>query len=56
MAQYSDRPLKTKISISIDNDVLEKIKELSAYDARPVSQYINLVLKRHVERKGDSTK
>ena len=43
------KALKEKISITIDSDVLEKIKEKAEYDDRSLSQYINLVLKRHLE-------
>ena len=43
------KPLKQKISITIDSDILEKIKEKSEYDDRSLSQYINLVLKKHLE-------
>ena len=43
------RPLKEKISITIDGDLLEKIKILAEYDDRSVSQYINIVLKEHVK-------
>ncbi|MBE6975506.1 MAG: ribbon-helix-helix protein, CopG family [Ruminococcaceae bacterium] len=43
------RPLKDRISITIDNDVLEKIRELAEYDDRSLSQYINIVLKKHLE-------
>ena len=43
------KPLKERISITIDGDVLEKIKDKAEYDGRPLSQYINLVLKRHLE-------
>ncbi len=43
------KPLKEKISITIDSDVLEKIKEKADYDCRSLSQYINLVLKRFLE-------
>lgn len=42
------RPLKEKISITIDSDILEKIKEEAEYDDRSLSQYINLVLKKHL--------
>ena len=38
------RPLKEKISITIDADLLERIREESERDARSVSQYINYVL------------
>lgn len=42
------RPLKEKISITIDSDILERIKEEAEYDDRSLSQYINLVLKKHL--------
>ena len=42
-------PLKEKISITIDNDVLAKLKEKAEYDDRSLSQYINLILKRHIK-------
>lgn len=38
------KPLKKKISISIDNDVFEQIKNLSETYNRPLSQFINLIL------------
>lgn len=43
------RPLKDKISITIDNDLLEKIRVKAEEDDRSLSQYINLVLKKHLE-------
>ena len=43
------KPLKDRISITIDNDVLKKIKDKAEYDGRSLSQYINLVLKKHLE-------
>lgn len=44
------KPLKEKISITIDGDVLEKIKTASENDDRSLSQYINIVLKEHVKK------
>ena len=43
------RPLKEKISITLDNDLLEKIREKAELDDRSLSQYINIVLKKHLE-------
>ena len=43
------KPLKEKISITIDGDILAKIKEEAEYDDRSLSQYINLVLKQHIK-------
>ena len=44
------RPLKERISITIDSDLLENLREKSDEDCRPLSQYINLVLRKHVEQ------
>ena len=44
------KPLKEKISITIDGDILSKIRDKAEYDGRSLSQYINLVLKRHLEQ------
>lgn len=43
------RPLKDKISITIDNDIVKRIKELAEEDDRSFSQYINMVLKEHIQ-------
>ena len=43
------KPLKEKISITIDGDLLEKIRLKAEEDDRSLSQYINLVLKKHLE-------
>lgn len=42
------RPLKEKISITIDSDVLERAKTEAENDDRSLSQYINLVMKEHL--------
>jgi len=42
------KPLKEKISITIDEDVLKKLKEQAEQDDRSLSQYINLILKKHI--------
>ena len=43
------KPLKEKISITIDSDLLEKLREIADEDCRPLSQYINLILRKHLE-------
>ena len=43
------KPLKEKISITIDADLLQKLREKAELDERSLSQYINLVLKKHLE-------
>ena len=44
------KPLKTKISITLDDPVLEEIKELADMDDRSLSSYINQVLKAHLDQ------
>ncbi len=48
------RPLKEKVSITLSSDILAEIKYLAEMDDRPVSQYINLVLRRYLEERKDS--
>ena len=43
------KPLKEKISITIDADVLKALREKAEADDRSLSQYINLILKKHLE-------
>lgn len=45
------KPLKEKISITIDADILEKIKYEAECDDRSLSQYINLILKKYIKSK-----
>lgn len=45
------KPLKEKISITIDADLLLKLRQLAEEDDRSLSQYINLILKQHIDRK-----
>ncbi len=42
------RPLKEKVSITLDSDIVQKIKDLAEADDRSFSQYINMILKEHV--------
>ena len=49
------KPLKEKISITIDSDILQIIKEKADYDDRSLSQYINLVLKKHIANDDNSS-
>ncbi len=43
------KPLKEKISITIDADILKALREKAEADDRSLSQYINLILKKHLE-------
>ena len=42
------KPLKEKISITVDSDILEIIRKKADEDERSLSQYINLILKQHL--------
>lgn len=44
----SMKPLKERVSLTIDNDLLEKLRYEAERDDRSLSQYINLVLRRHI--------
>ncbi len=45
------KPLKEKVSITLDNDIVIKIRELADEDDRSFSQYINKVLKDFINEK-----
>lgn len=47
------RPLKEKVSITLDGDVVEEVKRLAEEDDRSFSQYINRVLRKHVKDKNN---
>ena len=44
----STKPLKTKVSITLDESVVETVKELAEEDDRNFSQYINWI---HIRKK-----
>lgn len=44
------KPLKHKVSITLDEDVIEKIKQLAEDDDRSFSQYINMILKERLNK------
>ena len=43
------KPLKSKISLTIDDPVLERVKYLAELEDRSLSSYINQVLKAHLK-------
>ena len=45
------KPLKSKVRITLDEDLIQQIKKLADNDERSFSQYINMVLKEHVSQK-----
>lgn len=46
-----NKPYKVKVSVSLDEDTIEAIKELAELDDRNFSQYINMILKKHIDEK-----
>ncbi|MGE4214211.1 MAG: DUF6364 family protein [Anaerotignaceae bacterium] len=50
------KPLKVKVSVTLDNDIVEKLKELAEKDDRSFSQYVNVLLRRQLENHKDASK
>ncbi len=50
------KPLKNKVSITLDSDVIEQIKFCAEQDDRSFSQYINMVLKEHLNQNSKNKK
>ena len=49
------KPLKNRVSLTLDEDIIEKIKQLAENDDRSFSQYVNMVLKEHLSKIDRST-
>ncbi|MCM1063118.1 MAG: ribbon-helix-helix domain-containing protein [Eubacterium sp.] len=45
------KPLKTKVSITLDTDLVQSIRQLAEEDDRSFSQYVNLILKEYLKEK-----
>ncbi len=43
------KPLKEKISITIDSDLLSELKIEADKDERSLSQFINLILRKYIK-------
>lgn len=43
------KPLKQRVSLTLDEEVIEKIKILAEDCDRSFSQYVNIVLKEHIK-------
>ena len=46
----SMKPLKKKVSVTLDEDIIVKIKSIAEKDDRSFSQYVNLILREKLER------
>ena len=49
------KPLKEKVSITLDENIVQRIKELAEDDDRSFSQYINMVLKEYISKMDKTT-
>lgn len=49
------KPLKNKVSITLDADIIEQLKELAENDDRSFSQYINMILKEYLNKNKKDT-
>lgn len=47
--EFIMKPLKEKISITIDADLLNELKEEAEKDERSLSQFINLILRKYIK-------
>ena len=50
------KPLKEKVSITLDEDVIQLIKQLAEKDDRSFSQFINMVLKEYISKMDKTNK
>nr|WP_325185363.1 toxin-antitoxin system protein [uncultured Oscillibacter sp.] len=45
------KPLKVKISVSLDEEIVKKLRILAEEDDRQLSSYINLVLRNYLRER-----
>lgn len=50
------KPLKNKVSITLDSDIIDAIRILAEQDDRSFSQYINMILKNYLKQQSESKK
>ncbi|MFR5876637.1 MAG: ribbon-helix-helix domain-containing protein [Eubacterium sp.] len=50
MADNETRPVKKQVSVTLNNDVVEKLKELADEDDRTLSGYVNHILRKELNR------
>ena len=43
------KPLKAKVSITLDEDIIGELKQLAEKEARSLSQFINRILKGYLK-------
>lgn len=50
MVHNGTRPVKKQVSVTINNDVVEKLKALAYEDDRTFSGYVNHILRKELKR------
>nr|WP_241426594.1 ribbon-helix-helix protein, CopG family [Dysosmobacter acutus] len=45
---YKTKPIKVKVSVTLDEDLVEQLRKLAAEDDRQLSSYINIALRNHL--------
>ena len=53
---YDKRPLKAKVSISLDQDIIYEIKNYAVNGRTSFSEYINKVLWEHIQARHEEEK
>lgn len=54
-SQRPERPLKVHITMTLDPETVEALKVLAYNDDRSLSEYVNRVLKQHVQSKNQQS-
>lgn len=44
------KPLKVRVGMTLDEDLVERLKEMAEEDDRSFSQYVNLILREYLNR------
>ncbi len=48
------KPGKISVSVTLDEDLLQKLRKLADADSRSLSQYINVILREHLNSVNNS--
>ncbi|MEG1594533.1 MAG: hypothetical protein RR350_08975, partial [Oscillibacter sp.] len=48
-----EKPLKIKVSLSLDEDIVLQLRSIATEDDRALSSYINLVLRDHLRKRNE---
>lgn len=50
------KPLKSKVSITLDAEIIDEIKALAEQDDRSFSQFVNLILREYLRKNKEKLK